>query len=519
MGPVAVAVLLAILSLLAVPGRAAAQNPEAEVLVSEAILAYEDRQFEAARRALVQALRLDPNHVQGLYYLGLVHLAEGQPANAVTVLERARTRAPDDLAIQFQLGVAHFAVGAYDKAEPLLSAAFERDPRLDGLGYYVGFMRYRRKDYQGAIQAFSAGRTSDPSLQQLTRLYSGLALAILGLPERAAQEVEAALRAQPSSPLTAPAERIRDSLLAGRDRERRLRAEVRVGVLYDDNIATLPNRSPGDPLVHEARQRETESLGGLIALRVEYSWLRTGSWEATVGYSFLQTENSLPSFNIRDHLGTLGLAYRGTLAAMPYQVTAQYGYDHLSLRDELFLQRHTGSLFGVLLENATHLSTAQVRIQGKDFSDPIGTVLDERRDADNYMIGLGHVMRFAADRHLLRIGYQFDDEVASGRNFSYHGHRLLAGAQYTLPWRDLRLRYDYDVHFRQYDRRHSLLPLTAPDTIRRNDTEHTHVFRVEQPLPWNLTASAEVQIIRARSNLNLFEFNRNVYSLQLSWQY
>jgi tetratricopeptide (TPR) repeat protein len=519
-GSVALAVLILVVSLLA--GRvehAAAQQPEAEILVSEAILAFEDQRYEAARRALLEALRFDPDNVPALYYLGLVHLAERQPQSAVPVLDRARARAPQDTAIQFQLGVAYFTLGDYDKADPLLSAVFEREPRLDGLGYYVGFMRYRKKDYQGALRAFSTGRATDAGLQQLTRLYTGLSLGILGLPERAAQEIEAALRAQPASPLTGPAERIRDTLLAGREREQRLRAEVRIGVLFDDNIATNPRRKPEDPIVHALRARESENPGGLVALRVEYAWWRTGSWEATAGYSFLQTENSLPAFNIRDHLGTLGVAYRGTLAAMPYQLIVQYGYDHLSVRDELFLQRHTGSVFGVLIENQTHLSTAQIRIQGKDFSDPIGTSATERRDADNFMAGLGHVMRFASDKHLLRLGYQFDDERADGRNFSYYGHRILAGAQYTLPWKQLRLKYDYDVHVRQYDHRHASLPVAAPGTLRRNDTEHTHVVRVEQPLPWSLTAAAELQAIRSRSNLPIFSFDRNVWSLQLSWQY
>ncbi len=59
----------------------------------------------------------------------------------------------------------------------------------------------------------------------------------------------------------------------------------------------------------------------------------------------------------------------------------------------------------------------------------------------------------------------------------------------------------------------------APGSRKRKDDELTHVFRVEQPLPRNLTLAAEYQAIIARSNLPVFSFNRNVYSLTLAWQF
>ena len=58
-----------------------------------------------------------------------------------------------------------------------------------------------------------------------------------------------------------------------------------------------------------------------------------------------------------------------------------------------------------------------------------------------------------------------------------------------------------------------------PGSRERADTEQTHVLRVEQPLPQSLTLALEWQASIARSNLPVFSFNRNVYSLTLSWQY
>jgi tetratricopeptide (TPR) repeat protein len=109
--------------------------------------------------------------------------------------------------VAFQLGLAYFAQQRYDQAEPLLEAVFRSQPELDGLGYYVGYLRHRRKDYRGALRALRAARSTDPEIQQLTRTYTGLALAALGLTAQAVAEVEQALRLAPAFPLTGPVER------------------------------------------------------------------------------------------------------------------------------------------------------------------------------------------------------------------------------------------------------------------------------------------------------------------------
>ena len=278
--------LLAALVAAATPRPAAAQRADADVFVARAILAYEDRRYEDAAAALDEALRLDPDNVDANYYTGLVRIAQDRLEPAAAALERARALAPRDEAVRFQLGVVYFGLNRYDQAQPLLEPLLASRPSLDGLGYYVGFMRYRQKDYQGALRAFRAGTSTDPSFQQLTRFYSGLALALLGLPDQAAAEIEEVRRLQPASPLTGPAERMRDAVVAARAAEQRFHAEVRLGFFYDDNVAVSPTGS-NDPLVRLLRQQDQTSTGELAAVRFDYAFLRTGPWEATATFSFL----------------------------------------------------------------------------------------------------------------------------------------------------------------------------------------------------------------------------------------
>ena len=515
---------------------AAAQQSEADVFVAQAILAYDARRYDEALGLLKEALAQDPNNVEALYYSGLVLMAQQKTEQAVEVLEKARVRAPRDVSILFLLGVAYFALERYGQADAPLTQVFNERPQTEGIGYYVGLIRYRKKDYQGALRAFRAETSQNPNIQQLVKFYSGLTLAILGLPEQAVAEVDAALKLQTGSALTGPAERIRDTLSSAREAERRFHAEARVGFLYDSNVAVLPQPSH-DPTAESLRHRKTATDGELAALRLEYAWLRTGPWESTVAYSFFQTYNNrLPSFNVQNHLVAGALTYRGAFGSMPYQLGGQYSWDYLSLGAKDFLQRHTATLFGTLVENQSNLTTLVFRFQDKDFFATPGQLLDEDRDAQNWMGGFTHVFRFAQDKHYIRVGYQYDYENADGRNYAYWGNRFLAGGQYTLPWTGgtTRLKYDFDLHQRHYLHANTILPAANPGTREREDLEQNHIFRIEQIVarnlgpssigcsptaPCPLTLAAEYQRTIADSNLPVYDFNRNVWSLTLSWQY
>jgi tetratricopeptide (TPR) repeat protein len=268
------------------------QTTEADVYVAQAVLDFDEKRYDAALENLRRALELEPDHVEALYFTGAVYAAQKRPDLAAPYLERARAKSPRDASIAYQLGLVYFAQQQYDKAQPLLEEAFKANSDLDGLGYYVGFLRYRNKDYRGALAAFRQGRSSDPEIQQLTRFYTGLALGVLGLPGQAAAEVEQAIRLAPGSQLTGPAERLRDTIVASRDKERRLSLEVRVGITWDDNVIVRPvedDDPPIEPLVAEIRRHKHESWGELAGLNLSYVWWRTADWESSVGYSFFTT--------------------------------------------------------------------------------------------------------------------------------------------------------------------------------------------------------------------------------------
>jgi len=276
--------------------------------VAQAILDFDDKKYDAALENLRHALQIEPNHVEALYYTGVVYMTQRHVAEAITFLERARARAPSDPAVAFQLALAYVGQQEYNRAKPLLEEVSRVDPTMDGLGYYLGFIRYRDKDYRGALAAFRAGRSSDPEIQQLTRFYSALALGVLGLPSQATAEVDQALRLAPGTRLTGPAKRLRDTLATARTPDRRLSADVRFGIAWDDNVIVRPNENSSEPVVAEIRRHAHQSASELFGFRLDYTWYRTEEWESSVGLSFFGTYvNQLPDYNTLDPLFNLSV--------------------------------------------------------------------------------------------------------------------------------------------------------------------------------------------------------------------
>src|SRR5262249_40667993 len=144
------------------------------------------------------------------------------------------------------------------------------------------------------------------------------ALAVMGLPERAASELDAATRGDTPTALTGAAERLRDSFAAGGGAGRRFHAQGRGGLTYDNNVKVLPPPS-NDPLANAIRMRDSTSPGEFVSVTLSYDWLRYGNWESTIGYQFFQTiVNNFPDFNVMDQVGTLGATYRGAIEKGPF---------------------------------------------------------------------------------------------------------------------------------------------------------------------------------------------------------
>jgi tetratricopeptide (TPR) repeat protein len=515
------------------------QALHAPVFVDRAVVAYSEGRYDEALKELQEALQRDPENVDALYYQGLVYAAMDRPADAIAPLEKARKLRPADIDVAFQLGTLYFGQKEYDKAEPLLREVYQANPKRLNLGYYLGFIEFNKGNFREALSYFRANVPSDSDFDQLARFYTGLTLARLGATGEAKAEIDQAIRLQPASPLTAPAQRLGEILAGAEKQEKRFTGQLRLGVFYDTNVPVVPGpggangKEPEVPAFRRTNHRQA-TAGSLTVLDLEYKWLRTSDWEGAIAHRFLQTYNfneHLRDFNTQNNTPTLSILNRGTLpgflASFPYIAGAQVSYDYISLGNAPFTQRWIFNPYVSLVENSWNATTLLYRYQSKDFfhderafvSIPGTAKHSDIQDAANQMVGWLHFFLFEKGRHYVKLGYQYDHESAEGQNWDYWGNRLLAGFQYTFPWWDMRLRYDLDYHWRYYDHKNSLHPGNATNTVRRRDREPIQQVALAKDLSHGLSVGIEYLYDRGNSNLGLYDFRRHVVTSSVAWRF
>jgi tetratricopeptide (TPR) repeat protein len=91
-----------------------------------------------------QVLRLDPNHVPTLVWLGTIHVDDGRADVAEPLLTKAVSLEPRSVAARFELGKAALAAGDASRAVTHLEAALAADPGADGVHYALA-MAYRAR--------------------------------------------------------------------------------------------------------------------------------------------------------------------------------------------------------------------------------------------------------------------------------------------------------------------------------------------------------------------------------------
>ena len=188
------------------------------------------------------------------------------------------------------------------------------------------------------------------------------------------------------------------------------------------------------------------------------------------------------------------------------------------------------------MENARHFTLFQWGTQIKKFEETDVSQFDDpvvragltanTQSGTNWMAGLTHTVRFDGGRHFIRGGFQFDTDAALGNNFDYKGYRIQTGGMYSLPWWNIRIRYDYDLYFRLYENPNTVLSRTGnllfgmSPVVTQRVTEHNHVLRFEKSLPYNMTAAVEWQGTFSRSNTAaLFNFDRQLVTGSVAWAF
>ncbi len=140
------------------PGKSSSQ---AETLLSEAQVLFQQGSFEEAKGKILAALKNDPSSVEAYNLLGIVYGQEKDYRRAVEALQEALKLDPKSTRTLNNLGNTYVAAGRLDQAEQEFRAALRLEPSNRDANYNLGLVLMARGHPADAVACFQRVHPAD----------------------------------------------------------------------------------------------------------------------------------------------------------------------------------------------------------------------------------------------------------------------------------------------------------------------------------------------------------------------
>jgi tetratricopeptide (TPR) repeat protein len=153
---------------------------------------------DRATRAVLEALRLDPNHWQVYYALGDMRLRTGQTEQAVRAIQQALALQPDSDDAHRLLGRIYITQQRYEDAKEELRQAIRIRPADWLNSYYLGYASFQQGKYEEALDVFRRTTELQPTAPNVYMML-GTTYQMLGDTQQAIGNYEHSVRLGPNA--------------------------------------------------------------------------------------------------------------------------------------------------------------------------------------------------------------------------------------------------------------------------------------------------------------------------------
>jgi tetratricopeptide (TPR) repeat protein len=464
------------------------------------VYAYEEGDYASAEGYFTKALASNPDDPYSNHFLGKTYLATERYQEAMKHLNMAWKVNPDISGLQYDLAYLHYKMSKYSKAADLFAEIATEDPSNLLAAYHAGICLYKQRDYQEALDYFLAAAEKSSTIKDNGYYYAGVCYYEIGKIDEAAERFEY-VRDHADSRL------LRDNALVWLGRIQKKKEKVvkpyslyfKTGLHYDDNI-------PLDPLDRDV----FDDQSGIVAKAYfsgKYNVVNRKDYQIGAGYSHYQTwhdgHDDLDEYDLIASILNLYGKYR----LEPFTFSLSYLPTYYWLDLDSYLRRHKIRP-EVTWQCHEKLST---RLSYSYYSD-------ERFDLDEKD---GHTNEVFLDAYysiLGKTGYLFggvgyEAREARSDNEDYGRLKTKLGIMLDIPW-DLKATLTGRYYDKEYDNVDTVFG------IEREDSEYRVSASISRKVfcEW-LSAVAEYNFTKNDSNIDDFEYEREVIGLSLTARY
>ncbi len=366
------------------------------------------------------------------------------------------------------------------------------------MAFQKGLILSRQKKFTEARQAFEAARTGSPENDRNIELQIAVSYAEEGKMRDAGAALKAVITRYPGTDAASFAQEVEQRIstaLKGRG----LMLYGGFSYLYDDNvILKAKNR------LAAADARNENSGGASQYLRVEYDTAFSADWALNTQY-LLQNSNyfRISGYDMFQHGLTVSPAYRSDSAILSLPLNISHtALDYRSYQLQCSL-KPTGTF--VLAPDHLFQVTGGYTRRTMSLA-PVSP--EHNRDADIASGQLGYTMLYDSGQGMFNLRGEIFHEDTGGREWRNLGSRLSADA--LIPLRaDTRLIVSAEGVWQDY----------GDNTAGRRDTTLNATAAISQKLVDSLYLNLQYSYSRAMSNVDLYDYQRNLVTTGLDFRF
>ncbi|MEN8262372.1 MAG: tetratricopeptide repeat protein [Nitrospirota bacterium] len=513
------AIILAVLTIFSQPVFSQ-DNPDLQRGIAE----FRQENYEEALDGLMKARSTEPGSSEAAYYLGVTYKNLQDYEEAVKHLKEAVNLVPEIKAVHLELADVLYNLGKYEEAMDAVKTAESKNVRPGQTAFLKGLILLKMDENTSAIESFNKARAQSPGLVQAADYQIGLAMIKEDRLNEAETQFNEVIVKDPNTDMAAFATHFIDKIKKKRRERSPYHYYIGAHFQYDDNVVLRPSdESSAANVTDDDDYREVLTLG------FEYVPRERKTFDVTAHYSFyLSNHHDLSNYDVMSHTAVLVPSYKINEKS---SADVALSYNYTLVDGDKYLGAATISPTYTRSFGSDHTLQTYISYQKKEFYNEIPTK-HEDRDSDQYAFNLNWYYFFNQDTGILtpfmerfqmsffqknkgylNIFYKLYFEDAEGGNWEYVGNKADATVLLQLMER-LKLSLSAGFEYQDFKKIH-----TDFDKVERRDL----IYRGSALLFYRFYKQANVQLLyvhtRDDSNIPLYDYYRNIYSIGVEWRY
>lgn len=464
---------------------------------------YKHENYDEALVSLKKAREESPTSSLAAYYLGLTCKQLQQYEEALPNLKDATRLHPKIAGALIELIDCYYQLNRLEEAKDLITEAELEGIRPAQVAFLKGLILAKDNRDKEAIESFDKAKELDKSMAQACDYQTGLVLLKTNKLADAEKALTRVMLADPRSNMANFANEYVDVLNRKKEADKPLKINAGFAWQYDDNVVLMPDDSSA--VTNVSDQGDSREV---VTTSVEYNQKFSDRFGVRGLYSFyFAKQNRLHFYDTM----TNSFIGQPTIYLDNGLLTFPSGYIYTRVNDSGYLSQATVNSQYNFTVGSSNMGQLFMRYNAKDYLwTPV--IQDENRDGNSFGGGCGWYYFYAKSKGFINTRYSIDKEATHGCNWDSLDNRVAVTA--LVPLLDkLNVTVTGDFFAQNFSNSHSVFH------AKRKDKTYTLSTLVAYKFYKDWEVQLQYTHIHADSNISVYEYKRNIYSVGVNLRF